>query len=85
MAESEARINDEDLSAGGKRSATLHDPSRQPSVSRAIWFRRWKADKHYRAPAHFEKPSRLIKNENAFKSADEVKLNRTETIAFRSE
>jgi len=43
------------------------------------------ADKHYRAPAHFEKPSRLIKNENAFKSADEVKLNRTETIAFRSE
>jgi len=36
MAESEARINDEDWSAGGKRSATLHDPSRQPSVSRAI-------------------------------------------------
>jgi hypothetical protein len=32
-----------------------------------------------------ENPSRLIKNENAFRSADELKLNRTETIAFSNE
>jgi len=34
---------------------------------------------------HLDNPSRLIKQENAFKSADELKLKRTETIAFSSE
>jgi hypothetical protein len=38
----------------------------------------------YRAldPNHLDNPNRLIKNENTFKSADELKLKRTETIAL---
>ena len=34
---------------------------------------------------HLDNPTKLIKKENAFKRADEVKLKRTEMIAFSSE
>jgi len=42
---------------------------------------------NYRAPevTHLDNPTRLTKNEDAFKSADELKLKRMETIAFKSE
>jgi hypothetical protein len=42
---------------------------------------------NYRAldVTHFDNPTRLTKNEDAFKSADELKLKRMETIAFSSE
>jgi hypothetical protein len=68
-------------------AAPQHERPRQPGASRGDLIPAMMPEIDDRAldVNPLESPSRLIKNEDAFKSADELKLNRTETIAFNSE